>query len=68
MQGKDYAIFSGNSNPDLAGKICDYLDIPLGGADVKTFTDGEIQIEITDNVRSKDVFVIQSTCHPVNLT
>lgn len=66
MEGKDYAIFSGNSNPILAGKICEYLDIPLGGADVKTFTDGEIQIEITDNVRSKDVFVIQSTCNPVN--
>jgi ribose-phosphate pyrophosphokinase len=66
MEGKDYAIFSGNSNPNLAGKICEYLDIPLGGADVKTFTDGEIQIVITDNVRSKDVFVIQSTCDPVN--
>ena len=66
MEGKDYAIFSGNSNPNLAGKICEYLDIPLGGADVKTFTDGEIQIVITDNVRSKDVFVIQSTCNPVN--
>ena len=66
MEGKDYAVFSGNSNPTLAGKICEYLDIPLGGADVKTFTDGEIQIVITDNVRSKDVFVIQSTCDPVN--
>ena len=66
MEGKGYAIFSGNSNPTLADKICKYLDMPLGGADVKTFSDGEIQIEITDNVRSKDVFVIQSTCTPVN--
>ena len=66
MEGKDYAIFSGNSNPILAGKICEYLNMPIGGADVKTFSDGEIQIVITDNVRSKDVFVIQSTCHPVN--
>jgi len=66
MEGKDYAIFSGNSNPILAKKICEYLDVPMGGAEVKNFTDGEIQIEITDNVRSKDVFVIQSTCNPVN--
>lgn len=66
MEGKDYAIFSGNSNPILAKKICEYLDIPMGGAEVKNFTDGEIQIEITDNVRSKDIFVIQSTCNPVN--
>jgi ribose-phosphate pyrophosphokinase len=60
------AIFSGNSNPGLAKKICDYLSLPIGGADVKTFSDGEIQIEIHENVRLKDVFVIQSTCSPVN--
>ncbi len=62
----DFAIFTGNSNPVLAKKICDYLDMPLGGAKVKTFSDGEIQIEIDENVRSKDVFVMQSTCRPVN--
>jgi len=62
----DYVIFSGNSNPDLSSKICDYLKVPLGGAKVKTFSDGEIQIEINENVRAKDVFVIQSTCFPVN--
>lgn len=62
----DFAIFTGNSNPVLAKKICDYLDRPLGGAKVKTFSDGEIQIEIDENVRSKDVFIIQSTCSPVN--
>lgn len=62
----DYAIFSGNSNPELSNKICDYLKVPLGGAKVKTFSDGEIQIEINENVRAKDVFVIQSTCFPVN--
>jgi ribose-phosphate pyrophosphokinase len=60
------AIFSGNSNPELAKKICDYLSLPLGGAEVKTFSDGEIQIEIHENVRLKDVFVVQSTCSPVN--
>jgi len=62
----DFKIFSGNSNPDLAKKICDYLIMPLGGEKVKRFSDGEIQIEIDENVRSKDVFVIQSTCSPVN--
>ncbi|MFH1102870.1 MAG: ribose-phosphate pyrophosphokinase [Pseudomonadota bacterium] len=62
----DLAIFSGNSNPNLAGKICEYLKVHLGGAKVKTFSDGEIQIEIQENVRLKDVFIIQSTCPPVN--
>ena len=62
----DFAIFSGNSNPILAKKICDYLNVPIGGAKVKTFSDGEIQIEIQENVRLKDIFVVQSTCHPVN--
>jgi ribose-phosphate pyrophosphokinase len=60
------SIFSGNSNPELATKICDYLNLSLGDAQVKTFSDGEIQIEIEENVRSKDVFVVQSTCAPVN--
>ncbi len=50
----------------MAEKICSYLKCPLGGAKVTTFSDGEIQIEINENVRSKDVFVIQSTCAPVN--
>jgi ribose-phosphate pyrophosphokinase len=60
------SIFSGNSNPGLAKKICEYLNLSLGSAQVKTFSDGEIQIEIDENVRSKDVFIIQSTCAPVN--
>ena len=60
------AIFTGNSNPGLAQNICKYLSLPLGGAKVKTFSDGEIQIEINENVRLKDVFVVQSTCSPVN--
>lgn len=61
-----YSIFTGNSNPSLAKSIGHYLNKPLGGAKVKTFSDGEIQIEIEENVRSKNVFVIQSTCCPVN--
>ncbi|MGD9014155.1 MAG: ribose-phosphate pyrophosphokinase-like domain-containing protein, partial [Desulfobacterales bacterium] len=44
------SIFSGNSNPDLAKKICEYLNLSLGSAQVKTFSDGEIQIEIDENV------------------
>ena len=62
----DSIIFSGNSNPELTQKICNYIDVSLGAAKVKTFSDGEIQIEINENVRSKDVFIIQSTCSPVN--
>ncbi len=62
----DFIVFCGNSNPELAKKICHYLNVPLGGEKVKRFSDGEIQIEIDENVRSRDVFVIQSTCSPVN--
>jgi ribose-phosphate pyrophosphokinase len=66
QQENGYIIFSGNSNPELANAICGYLKRDLGGAKVKRFSDGEIQIEIDENVRSKDVFVIQSTSSPVN--
>ncbi len=62
----DFWVFAGNSNPDLANTICEYLKMPLGDAKLTTFSDGEIQIEINDNVRTKDVFIIQSTCRPVN--
>jgi ribose-phosphate pyrophosphokinase len=50
----------------LSAKICEYLDIRSGNAKVSTFSDGEIQVEINENVRGKDVFIIQSTCSPVN--
>ncbi len=63
---EDFIIFSGNSNPQLSQKICDYLGVALGGEKVKRFSDGEIQIEIDENVRKRDVFIIQSTCAPVN--
>jgi ribose-phosphate pyrophosphokinase len=59
-------VFTGNSNPALAQKICDNLGVPLGAARVRTFSDGEIMIEITENVRGRDVYVIQSTCAPTN--
>ncbi len=59
-------IFSGTSNPELAKKICEYLAVPLGHMEVKRFSDGEIFVEIKENVRGADVFVIQSTCPPVN--
>jgi len=62
----DLNIFTGNSNKTLAQKVTDYLKVPIANAQVKTFSDGEIQIEINENVRSKDIFVIQSTCSPVN--
>ncbi len=59
-------IFSGNANPEIAGEICRYLDMPLGAAEVKQFSDGEVSVEIGENVRGTDVFVIQPTCTPVN--
>ena len=59
-------VFTGNSNPDLAQKICDKLKVPLGAARVRTFSDGEIMIEITENVRGRDVYIVQSTCAPTN--
>ncbi len=59
-------IFTGNANPAIAQEICNYLDMPLADAEVKQFSDGEISVEIGDNVRGADVFVIQPTCTPVN--
>ncbi|MFZ4858716.1 MAG: ribose-phosphate pyrophosphokinase [Desulfuromonadaceae bacterium] len=59
-------IFSGNSNPDLALKICTALGVPLGAARVRRFSDGEVMVEINENVRGRDVYVVQSTCAPTN--
>ncbi len=66
MYMKGITIFSGNANPELTQKICDYLETPMGGAKVKRFSDGEVQIEINQNIRSRDVFIVQPTCSPVN--
>ncbi len=59
-------ILNGNANPELARKICDHFSLPLGQALVTTFSDGEIRVEVGDNVRGRDIFIIQSTCPPAN--
>jgi len=59
-------VFTGNSNPELAQNICKSLGVPLGAAKVRNFSDGEILVEIGENVRGRDVYVIQSTCEPTN--
>ena len=57
-------IFTGNANPTLAQEICDVLGIELGRCMIKVFSDGEDHVQIQENVRGADVFVIQSTCTP----
>jgi ribose-phosphate pyrophosphokinase len=59
-------VFSGNSNRALAESICASLRVPLGQAKVKTFSDGEIMVEIGENVRGRDIYIVQSTCSPTN--
>jgi len=59
-------IFTGNANPGLAREICERMNIPLAKADVTRFSDGEINVQILDNVRGSDVFVVQPTAAPVN--
>ncbi len=59
-------VFSGKSNPALAKEICRHLRIPPGQADLSKFSDGELYVQILENVRGKDVFIIQPTCDPVN--
>lgn len=59
-------VFTGNANPELAQKVVERLDIPMGKAHVDRFSDGEVSVEIQENVRGKDVFIIQSTCAPTN--
>jgi len=59
-------VFSGNAHPALAGEICKVLGVPLGKANIDRFPDGEVRLQISENVRGTDVFVIQPTCSPVN--
>ncbi len=59
-------IFTGNATPELARSVAEILDMPLGSALVGSFSDGEILVEIQENVRGDDVFIIQSTCAPTN--
>ncbi len=68
MRMRDWVILSGQANPALAQKISDKLGKPLGRCETRRFSDGEIFAEINENVRGRDVYVIQSTCRPVNDT
>ena len=63
---KQCEIFTGNSNPQLAKKICDYLELSPGEIEVGQFSDGEVSVKIEENVRGKDIFIVQSVCTPVN--
>ena len=63
---KDLRLFTGRANPRLACGICDYLRIEPGRIEVSDFSDGEAFVQIQENIRGQDVFLVQSTCHPVN--
>ncbi len=60
------AVFAGNANKQLANDIAKHLGFPLGKCHVGRFSDGEVTVEIMENVRGRDVFVVQPTCPPVN--
>ena len=64
--GENIKVFCGNSNPAFAKTICKELGIPLGDSVVKTFSDGEVSVSLNETCRGADVFLIQSTCKPVN--
>lgn len=66
INGQTIKVFSGNASKDLALKICEALGVKLGDAEVGSFSDGEIAVNIRETVRGADVFVVQSTCAPVN--
>ena len=64
--GKNIKVFTGNSHPELANEIAKILGVPMGASKVSTFSDGEISVDINETVRGADVFIVQSTCSPVN--
>ncbi len=66
MSNRHMMIFAGNSNPQLAKRVVNHLNIPLGKVHVGQFSDGETAVEVLENVRGRDVFVLQSTCVPTN--
>ena len=66
LHGKDIKIFAGNACPQVAADIAANLGLPVGKSKVETFSDGEISCSIYESVRGSDVFVVQSTCYPVN--
>ena len=59
-------VFTGNGHPELAQSVCEYLDIPLGQAEVFKFANDNTFVQIRENIRQRDVFIIQPTCYPVN--
>ena len=63
---KSLSIFSGSANPQLCEEICDYLEVPMGRAKFSHFSDGETYVEIQENVRGVNCFVVQPTSQPVN--
>ena len=66
MPVDNLAVFSGNANPKLAAAVARYLGVPLGKVHVDRFSDGEVMVEIMENVRGRDVFIVQPTCRPAN--
>ena len=66
VAANELMVFTGNANPELSRAVARYLDVPIGNASVTTFSDGETSVEIGENVRGKDVFIIQPTCTPTN--
>ncbi len=66
MSTENMLVFSGNANPALAQAVAKHLNLPLGKATVTKFSDGEVSVELLENVRGKDVFALQPTCHPSN--
>ncbi len=66
MPVENMMVLTGNSNPELAESIAEYLGVPLGSTRVGRFSDGEIAVAISENIRNMDVFIVQSTCHPTN--
>ena len=66
MSLENLAVFTGNANPDLAREVVQCLGLPMGKALVTTFSDGEVNVEVMENVRGRDVFIVQPTCAPSN--
>jgi len=66
MSTENMLVFTGNANPALAQAVAKHLNLPLGKATVTEFSDGEVSVELLENVRGKDVFALQPTCHPSN--
>ena len=63
---ENVVVFSGNANPELSREVVSYLGLPIGKAQVASFSDGEISVEVMENVRKKDIFIVQPTCAPSN--